>query len=361
MVGIISNLLLVGLKVFVYLFTNSVSVLADAINNLTDSLSSVVTLIGMKMSNRPADSNHPYGHGRIEYVAGLVVSALIFFAGFEFIKISFEKIINPVSVTYSNTAMALMLISCFVKFLMSIYYKKVGKKINSQPILAQSKDSISDVFVTLGVILSIIVFKLTGKVIDGWAGLIVSLFILYQGYDSLKETISEIIGKTRPNDIKAIEDIVLSYEEVISVHDIVVVDFGPQKIYTWMDIELDDKMTFIEAHNIVDKIEREIYNIKGYNASIHLDPMGTYSEDEKIIINELNKYIEENKAVLSFHDLFINNKGVSVDVVVDGDIIKREDEEIEKKEEIKSILKKFLNNENFYYTVNIDKIFKKED
>ncbi|WP_040552257.1 cation diffusion facilitator family transporter [Peptoniphilus indolicus] len=355
-VGILSNLFLVTLKVFVYFGTGSVSVLADAINNLTDSMSSFITLIGAKMSNLPADSEHPYGHGRMEYIAGLVVSALVLFAGFEFIRASIGKIINPSSVSYTNLSIAIMFVSCVVKFFMSLFYKKVGTKINSYPILAQSKDSISDVFVTGVVIISIFVYKITGYLVDGWAGLLVSFFILYQGYDLIKETISAIIGRTNPEEMVEVEKIVMSYSEIIDVHDIMIVDFGPEKVYAWMDVELDDKMSIIEAHNIIDKIEREIYETKGYHASIHLDPVGSYSEVETKIISKLNKLIEEDKRFYSFHDLSLNGDEISVDIVVDGKLVKTDRDEAG----VKNIVLEILGEEGLRKVVKIDRVFKEE-
>lgn len=354
--GIISNLFLVTLKVFVYFGTGSVSVLADAINNLTDSMSSLITLIGAKISNMPADSEHPYGHGRMEYIASLVVSALVLFAGFEFIRASVGKIIHPSEVSYTSLSVAIMFVSCIVKFLMSVLYKKVGNRINSYPILAQSKDSISDVFVTGVVIISIFVYKFTGYLVDGWAGLLVSFFILYQGYDLIKETISTILGNTNPEEIKEVEKIVMTYKEIISVHDIVIVDFGPEKIYAWMDVELDDKMGIVQAHRIIDKIEREIYESKGYHASIHLDPVGSYSIREKETIEKLNELIRDDKRFCSFHDLSISGEEVTVDIVVDGNLVRSEKDEAN----VKNIVAEILNEEGIKNFVKIDKIFKGE-
>lgn len=339
-----------------YFGTGSVSVLADAINNLTDSMSSFVTLIGAKISNLPADSEHPYGHGRMEYIAGLVVSALVLFAGFEFIRVSIGKIINPSSVNYTNLSISMMFVSCVVKFFMSVFYKKVGSKINSYPILAQSKDSISDVFVTGVVIISIFAYKITGYLVDGWAGLLVSFFILYQGYSLIKETISTIIGRTNPKEMEEVEKIVMSYSEIIDVHDIMIVDFGPEKVYAWMDVELDDKMNIIEAHDIIDKIEREIYETKGYHASIHLDPVGSYSEVETKIISKLNKLIEEDKRFCSFHDLSLNGDEISVDIVVDGKLVKTDRDEAG----VKNIVLEILGEEGLRKVVRIDRVFKEE-
>lgn len=353
-IGIISNVFLSLLKSFAYLSTGSVSILADAINNLTDSLSSFVTLIGAKLSNMPADPEHPYGHGRLEYIAGLIVSVLVLFAGFEFIKVSIQKILNPKYVEYSILAISLMVLSCFIKFFMSIYYKRVGQKINSYPILAQSKDSISDVFVTGVVLLSILVYKLSGIIVDGFAGLLVSCFILKQGYELVRDTISEIIGKTNPEQIEEIEDLVLNHNEIIDVHDIVVVDFGPEKLYAWMDVELDDRMNLIDAHNLIDDIEREIYKKKGYHTSIHLDPVGTYSNSEKIVIDKLDNLIREDERFCSFHDLSITKERISVDVVVNGKLVKTDKDE----NNIEELVSSLISYGNLDCLVNIDKIFK---
>lgn len=355
--GIISNLSLVGIKVFAYLITHSVSILADAINNLTDSLSSFVTLIGAKISNMPADSEHPYGHGRVEYVAGFIVSALVLFAGFEFVKISVDKIIHSASVEYTPVTVGLMIFSILVKFIMSVYYKKIGTKINSYPIMAQSKDSLSDVFVTGVVVISIVAHKFTNLSIDGWAGLVVSGFILYQGYDLIKDTISEIIGKTNPQEIKEIEQYVLKCDEVQSVHDIVVVDFGPEKVYAWMDVELDAKMSFVDAHAVIDKIEKDLYDKFKYQASIHLDPVGIYSKNESEVVEEIVELINADDRIFSFHDLKVTEDEVSIDVVVDGEKVKTEYEIQQINNEIGRVLEKIVKSDKVRLLINIDRVF----
>ena len=182
------------------------------------------------------------------------------------------------------------------------------------------------------------------------------LFILYQGYDLIKETISAIIGRTNPEEMVEVEKIVMSYSEIIDVHDIMIVDFGPEKVYAWMDVELDDKMSIIEAHNIIDKIEREIYETKGYHASIHLDPVGSYSEVETKIISKFNKLIEEDKRFYSFHDLSLNGDEISVDIVVDGKLVKTDRDEAG----VKNIVLEILGEEGLRKVVRIDRVFKEE-
>ncbi|WBW49829.1 cation diffusion facilitator family transporter [Peptoniphilus equinus] len=317
-IGIGANIGLVALKVFIYSLTGAVSVLADGMNNLTDSVSAVVTLVGSKVSHRPADAAHPFGHGRLEYIAGLAVAVLILMTGLEFIRSSVEKILHPSQLATGSLTLGLMVLSCVVKLIMSGYFKKVGTAIESLPILAQSKDCLSDVFVTGGVLLSLLIFHFTGMALDGWAGLVVSGVILYQGYELIRDTLSRIIGTANPEEIKQIVDFVKNYPGVLDVHDVMVVDFGPEKRYTWMDIEASSALTFKEAHDLADGIERGIKHKLGYHAGIHLDPVGSFSEEKDRVARTFKALIATEPALISFHDLMLYEDGMSVDVILDA-------------------------------------------
>ncbi|MGO1580442.1 MAG: cation diffusion facilitator family transporter [Peptoniphilaceae bacterium] len=352
--GLFFNLILAILKVLLFISTQSVSILADAINNLTDSISSIVTIIGAKLSEKPADEDHPYGHGRIEYISAFVVAVFVLLAGIEFIKVSVNRIMNPKVIEFDTIAIVLMSLSIFVKLYMSIFYNKIFKKINSLQIKAQSKDSLADVVVTGVVIVSILIYKLTGYIVDGYAGLIVSLFIIYSGYELISDTISELIGQVPIDLLAKVEEDILKYDSIKGVHDMVIVNYGPQRKYLSLDVEMDYSMSLLDAHTIIDRIEEKIEEKYDIILSIHTDPVGIYSKEEKIIIEELKKIINENKKILSFHDISHEGDVFKLDIVIDGNTKLNEEEEKDLKKFIEDRLSLIL---NCNYIINIDRYF----
>ena len=353
--GLFLNLLLSAIKMLLFLFTGSVSILADAINNVTDSVSSVVTIIGVKIAVKPADKEHPYGHGRIEYIVALIISAFVLVAGFEFVKVSYERIINPKEIKYSFVSIGLMFFSIIVKFYMAKMYKGISKRIDSTPLLAQYKDSLGDVFITSVVLLSILVYKFTGILVDGHVGMLVSLFIIYSGYELIRDTLSDLIGEAPDEElIKEIEKIVLSYDDILGIHDIIISKYGPQKTFVTLDAELPYDMSLTEAHIIIDSAERAVKDELDCEISIHVDPVGAYSLVEKEIARILENLIKEDNPVISFHDLLMEEDLISVEVVIDGDLVKS-DKDIEEIKEY--ISKKIMIDDNFKYDLEIDRSF----
>lgn len=322
-IGLLFNVFLAIVKVVIFLVSGSVSILADAINNVTDSISSVITIIGVKVSSKPADRDHPYGHGRIEYIAALVVACFVLVTGFEFVKLSYNRIVNPVAVNYSKMAMALMVFSTGIKLYMSIMYKKIGSKIDSSPMEAQYKDSIADVIITSVVLVSIIFYKITNILIDGYIGFLVSLFIIYSGYELIRDTISELIGEA-PDEtfVKNIEKIILSYEKVQGIHDIIINSYGPENTYVSLDVEVPYDMSLVEAHELIDDAERRIKEELKCNISIHVDPYGGYDEELTKLYERLSFIVKSKKELLSFHDLRKENNIIRVQIVVDGNLVK---------------------------------------
>lgn len=355
--GLASNIVLAAVKIALFVFTGSVSILADAINNATDSLSSIVTLVGVKLSAMPADKEHPYGHGRIEYISALIVAILVFYAGVEFIQTSFDRIIHPRVVEFNIYSILIMVLSMVVKLYMAHFYKEISNSIDSTPIKAQSKDSMADVFVTGVVVFSIIVNKLTGKMVDGYAGLIISLFILYSGYDLIRDTLSDLIGEAPAKGmLKEIQSIALEDKRILGVHDIIVSKYGPQMVYVSLHAEIPFNMSLVEAHSMIDKIETEIEEKLNCIVSIHVDPVGMYSETEKKIVEVLDTIIKENSEVLSFHDLLYEDNEVRVEVVVDGNTVKKHED----REKIRELVKTRLQREfgdSYYYNIIIDRYF----
>lgn len=354
-VGLLLNLLLSVIKVFLFVFTGSVSILADAINNITDSISSVVAIIGVKISDRPADRKHPYGHGRIEYIATLIVASFVLVAGFEFIRVSYDRIKNPVDINYSYISIGLMLFSVIVKFYMAELYKSISKRIDSSPLMAQYKDSMGDVFITGVVIISIIVYNITGLRVDGYVGMLVSIFIIYSGYELIRDTLSDLIGEApEENFVEQIEEIMLSYENVLGIHDIVITNYGPVKTFVTLDAEIPYDMTLVEAHNLIDDAEREIKEKLKCEITIHIDPVGSYSKIEREIIKSLNELIKRDNRILSFHDLAKEEDIIRVEIVVDGNIITSA-KDIGKIKEI--ISNNLVSYEGLKYEIQIDRDF----
>lgn len=353
--GLFLNILLSVIKMLLFLFTGSVSILADAINNITDSISSIVTIIGVKISVRPADKKHPYGHGRIEYISALVVASFVLVAGIEFVRVSYDRIINPRHITYSYISIALMLLSVVIKFYMAELYKSIATKIDSTPLMAQYKDSMGDVFITSVVILSIIVYNITGVMVDGYVGMLVSVFIIYSGYELIRDTLSDLIGEApEDNFVEKIEEIMLSYEDVLGIHDIIISNYGPLKTFVTLDAEIPYDMSLVEAHELIDSAEREIKEKLKCDITIHIDPVGSYSHIEKEVMSLLNELIKEDERILSYHDLLKEEDLIRVEIVVDGNIISTTKDI----EDIKKIIsKKIVLDNNFKYEIEIDRSF----
>lgn len=354
-VGLFLNILLSLIKFILFILTGSVSILADAINNLTDSISSIVTIVGMRMAKRPADKEHPYGHGRIEYMVTLIVASFLLFAGFEFIKISIDRVLNPKEVNYSYISIILMTLSIVVKLYMGRMYRKISKKISSKTMEAQAADSFADVNITTVVVVSIIIYKYTNFIIDGYVGFIVSLLILKSGFELVRETISEIIGEAPNEDIyEKIDEITSGYEKILGIHDIIITSYGPDKNYISFDVEVPYDMTLVEAHDLIDIVERRIERELNCETIIHIDPIGIYDTIEKEIYKRLTGIVRTNKDIFSFHDLKRKGNNIMVEIAVDGNLISKE-------EEIKRLKKYIVNeikiNENFNYEIEIDRVF----
>ncbi len=352
--GLLLNLLLVLFKVILFFTTSSVSILADAINNLVDSLSSIITLLGAKLSATPPDREHPYGHGRIEYISALLVAAFIFVTGFQFIKVSVDRIIHPVAIKFDFLTVLIMVVSVLVKLYMSFFYDKISKKIESMPIKAQSKDSLADVFVTSVVIVSILFYQFTKIHIDGYVGVLVSLFILYSGYELISETFSELIGEVPAELTTEIENKIMSYDNILGVHDMLVVNFGPSRKYITLDVEIPYNMSLIDAHNLIDTIEMDIKKEYDIDVSIHVDPVGLYSDSEKEVVSVMKDIIKEDPKLLSFHDISIFDGIVRVDVIVDDKLMHKNLSVQTVKNEISEKIKKRLNKNSI---ITIDRSF----
>jgi cation diffusion facilitator family transporter len=302
-VGIGFNILLFIGKILTGTLTGSIGITADAFNNLSDAGSSIVTLVGFRLSDTKADKEHPYGHGRFEYIAGLFVSMAILLMGFELAKSSVEKIITPEPVTFSYLAVGVLICSILTKLYMFFYNRGIGHKINSSAMRATAMDSFSDVAATSVVLLSTFINKWTGWSIDGYAGLAVALFILYTGVRAAKETISPLLGQSPTREfVEQIERIVLDHDGIIGVHDLVVHDYGPGRLMVSLHAEVPADGDMISLHDAVDNLEKMLRVECGCEAVIHMDPVETNNAETNRLRDETKAILHELDERLSLHD-----------------------------------------------------------
>ena len=302
-IGIFVNILLAVGKIVVGLLFGFISVMADGLNNLTDCGSSVVSFVSFKMSSKPADKEHPYGHERIEYIASLVVSFIILLIAFELFKESILKIINPQMLEFSIVVIVALLVSIAVKCGMFFYYSTVAKKINSDLLKATAIDSLSDCISTSIVLVSIVVGKLANVNIDGYAGIIVAVFISVAGFKILKEMISKLIGQAPDKSIfESVKERILKHKEVLGIHDLNVYCYGPNKFFASVHIELDSQTESLVAHELIDDIEREFLNETNIILTGHHDPIVIDDEEVNFMREKVSKFVHEINAEYSMHD-----------------------------------------------------------
>lgn len=302
-VGIIANLLLCVSKFFVGLWSGSIAIQADAVNNLSDIGSSVVTLIGFKAAGRPADAEHPYGHARMEYVAALVVSFFILMVGFALGKESIAKIASPAEVTYTPVTMIVLALSIFVKLWMSAFTRSVGKRINSTALTATTLDSLCDVISTGAILVSTIIGYFFNINLDGYFGLLVALFVLYAGIGILRDTISPLMGEAPDQAlVKALQERVCSYDGVLGVHDMMIHSYGPGRTIATIHAEVSQNANILEIHETIDHIEREVGDELNMLLTIHLDPLCTDDEVCNAARAQVAEAVQAEDERLSFHD-----------------------------------------------------------
>ena len=323
MVGVISNIILSVVKIIIGIISGSVSVLADGVNNVFDVMSAVVTIIGVKLSKRPPDKEHPYGHGRIEYLAAMIICIFVFAVGVQFLFASFKRLKNDTIDSYSNLAFVLILVSIAVKVYLYNFYRTIGHKINSTPLLATGTDALGDVLVTSVVMVNIISNKFFGFHVDGIAGIIVSIFIIYSAYSLIKDTITDIIGASPDGElIKELKKKINSYDHVVDSHDYRIVSFGPEDKFAIVDVELPHHMDIYTAHSIVSEIEREVGDEMNLRLIIHIEPQGMTSEKYVRANKKIRDVIGRVDGFLDYHDLIITSETISFDAVIDGNVVK---------------------------------------
>lgn len=302
-VGICTNVLLFSLKIATGLIFHSIAIVADAVNNLSDSASSAVTLVGFKLAGKPADSEHPYGHARIEYLSGLIVSFSILILGFQLGKSSFDKILNPENSEFSYIAIVVLLVSIFAKLWQGMFYKKIGKIIDSTAIAATSADSMNDVFATAVVFLGMILSKLTGFNLDGYMGMAVAVFIMISGIKLIIATSNPLLGLAPSKEM--VEDIyhkIISYDGILGIHDLNVHNYGPQRCFASVHCEVSASQDIMVSHDIIDNIERDFLTQKGIHLVIHLDPIVTDDAQTNELKTKVQEIIRSISPMISMHD-----------------------------------------------------------
>ncbi|KGN03295.1 cation diffusion facilitator family transporter [Clostridium novyi A str. 4570] len=358
-IGVIVNIALFLIKLFVGLIVKSIAVTADAFNNLSDALSSIITIAGFKIASKPADEKHPFGHGRIEYLSGLIVAFMVMLVGFQFTKSSFNRIMNPEKVYFQAIPFILILISILAKIWLSRFNKYIGIKINSSALQASALDALGDVITSSTVALSLLLSKWIDFPIDGYIGIVVSLFILYSGFSLVKETVDPLLGEAPdPEFIQQLENDILTYDNICGVHDIIIHNYGPGRIMGSLHAEVPCDISVVTIHEIIDKAEKELSAKYGLFLVIHMDPINTDDKDINRTRNYVEKILEKFPEVESFHDFRMVGEGeyknLIFDVVVNCDFdVENNGEDMCNR--IDSELKKL--HPNFNAVITIDKHF----
>ena len=294
--GVVLNVMLFTGKFIAGLLSNSIAITADAVNNLSDAGSSLIVLFGFKLAGQKPDPDHPFGHGRIEYISGLLVSMLIIFMAFELLKSSVDTIIHPGKVTFEPVILIILIASILVKFYMFFYNRRIGKQLNSEAMLATSMDCLSDMAATAVVLVSMLVSHFFEIQVDGICGTLVALLIFYAGFNSAKETISPLLGQPPEKDfVDRIEQIVLAEEEIVGIHDLIVHNYGPGRRMISLHAEVPADGDILMLHDIIDNVEHKLKEELFCPAVIHMDPVST-KDEETLHLKAMVKQIVESEA-----------------------------------------------------------------
>lgn len=301
-ISIFLNFILFIIKILIGLILKSVSITADAFNNLSDSASSLINLFAFKLSHRPPDKEHPNGHGRYEYISSLIISFLIIFVGFTFIKSSFEKIISKSSVSFNWTLFFILILSIFLKLWIGFLNLKISRKINSQSLKATSIDALYDALITTVLSISILLSNYTNLSLDGYAGIIISGFIIYSGIKLIKETLDPLLGEAPSTDfVNALKNNILKYENILGLHDLIVHNYGPSRTIASIHAEVPSNLSLVDVHILIDKIEKDIENDMGIHLVIHIDPVDIHNQESIEIYENIKFLISEN--IPEIHDI----------------------------------------------------------
>lgn len=361
-IGIISNLILCIIKILIGVFSKSIAIIADGINNLADASSSIITLVGFKLAAQPEDEDHPYGHARIEYLTGLFVSVFIIVIGVQLLKSSVDKILHPDTMDFSYVTIAVLIIAILIKLWQSAFNVSIGKKINSVTLMATAADSRNDVISTSVVLISVLICKFTGLQIDGYMGCVVALFIIWSGIQLVRETSSPLLGEAPDEElVKNIVDIVKKEPGVLGIHDLMVHNYGPGKIFASMHVEVNADGDIMESHDMVDNLENLVKESLHIEFVIHMDPVVTNDP----LINQLRTVVTSAykpvDGVENIHDFRIvpgpTHTNIIFDAVLSLDCKYSENEVKEIAE--KAVADNF--NDNYCLVITFDKAYTKLD
>ena len=353
--GIVSNIVLFIIKLIIGFIANSVTIMADAFNNLSDSLSSIITIIGFKLSSKPADKEHPYGHARYEYITGTMVALLVFAVGIIFVKSSIQKIIYPEEINLGIATYITLIAAIIIKLWQMMVYLDFAKSIKSKTIKANADDSRNDVITTLGVLIAMVFMHIFGINMDGYFGLAISIFIVYSAIKMIKETIDPLLGIVPSEEqINKIKSEILKYEGVEGIHDLMIHNYGAGKDFITVHVEVSSDMNIVVAHDLADKIERYFITEFNTNLTVHIDPIDVKDEKTMDLCKQIKEILNRFDEELSIHDFRVVNisdcKNVFFDVVVPFGKDYSE-------EELINILDYNLNNkeERYNFSLNVER------
>ncbi len=356
LVGIGFNVLLFAGKFIAGTISQSIAITADAFNNLSDAASSLVTMLGFKLGGMKADSRHPFGHGRIEYVSGLIVAAIILMMAFELFQSSVQKIIHPEAVDFSGLTFVILIVSILIKLYMAYYNRTIGNRIRSAAMKATSLDSLSDTVTTSVVLVSTLICYFTGLRIDGWCGVAVSVFIFYAGINAARETLNPLLGQPpEPEFIEELESLVMAHENIMGLHDLVVHDYGPGRTMVSLHAEVPAEKGILELHDTIDNIEEEIREKMKCEAVIHMDPIVTENPRILELKNNVRKILKDMDVQLSMHDFRVVEGTTHTNLIFDIVVpfkYKMSDREV--CQQISSSIKKKLG-EQYNTVIKVDK------
>ena len=305
-VGIFCNVLLFSVKLAIGLILSSLAVTADAFNNLSDAASSIISFVGVKMAGKPADAEHPFGHGRIEYIAALIVSFLVIEVGFTFFKSSISKIMHPEEITFDPVPFIILILSILVKLWMAFFNNKLGKRIDSKVMLATAADSLGDVITTSATVISIVICHFTSINVDAIAGLIVSGIVIWSGVSIAKDTLEPLIGQRVPSELyQKITDMVESYEGIVGAHDLIVHNYGPNRSMATIHAEVPNDVSIEASHEIIDRIERDAKKELNILLVIHMDPVEMRDEEVLELRDKTSHILKENEQKNLIFDLVV--------------------------------------------------------
>ena len=317
-VGIFCNVLLFSVKLTIGLILSSLAVTADAFNNLSDAASSIISFIGVKMAGKPADAEHPFGHGRIEYIAALIVSFLVIEVGFTFFKSSISKILHPEEISFDLVPFVILILSILVKLWMAFFNNKLGKRIDSKVMLATAADSLGDVITTSATVLSIIICHFTSINVDAIAGLIVSAIVIWSGISIAKDTLEPLIGERVPAELyQKITDIVEFYDGIVGTHDLIVHNYGPNRSMATIHAEVPNDINIDVSHEIIDKIERDVKKNLNILLVIHMDPVEMRDEEVLSLREKTSRIVHALDPELNFHDFRVLKENEQRNLIFD--------------------------------------------